>query len=99
MGNAGRKQYSDAIGMLLHAITAPAMILSAITVAALKKFILLSLIQKGNHCSGRNVLLWAVTENFLVHEHFDHDHHSTIHLWTFSPDCSTGGAELEQNRG
>lgn len=46
--NAGRKQYSEAIGMLLHAITAPAMILSAITVAAVKKFILLCLIQKGN---------------------------------------------------
>ena len=45
---AGRKQYNEAIGMLLHAITSPAMIISAITIAALKKFILLCLIQKGD---------------------------------------------------
>ena len=44
---AGRKQYPDALRMLLHALTAPTFVVNAITMAAHKKHVLVSLIHAG----------------------------------------------------
>ena len=66
---AGRKQYSDAIGMLLHSVTAPSMATSAITVAALKAYILLCLIQKGAillSCKGKGEMLPAMSHHLPI---------------------------------
>mmetsp|Transcript_13555 Transcript_13555/g.16291 ORF Transcript_13555/g.16291 Transcript_13555/m.16291 type:complete len:394 (+) Transcript_13555:141-1322(+) len=44
----GVKEYTKAMELLMHAITAPALSLSAITVAAYKKFVVVSLIANGS---------------------------------------------------
>eukprot|EP00887_Chlorella_sp_A99_P005974 scaffold27.g5974.t1 len=47
MMEIGRRRYPHALQLLLTAITAPTMVLSAISVAALKKWVLVSLLQTG----------------------------------------------------
>lgn len=44
---AGRKRYADALRLLLYAITAPTFVVNAITMAAHKKYVLVSLIHTG----------------------------------------------------
>ena len=44
---AGRRQYDKALRMLLYALTAPTMVVNGITMAAHKKFVLVSIIQTG----------------------------------------------------
>ena len=44
---AGRKQYKEATRLLLHALTCPTTVVNAITMAAYKKFLLLSLLTEG----------------------------------------------------
>ena len=44
---SGRKKYLDAQKLLLHALTCPSFVANAISVAAYKKFLLLSLILQG----------------------------------------------------
>ena len=46
--NAARRQYSRALDLLLQALTAPTMVVNAITMAAYKKYVLVSLIHKGS---------------------------------------------------
>jgi COP9 signalosome complex subunit 3 len=43
----GRRRYARALELLLTAVTAPTMVLNAITVACLKKYMLVSLLQSG----------------------------------------------------
>lgn len=50
---AGRKQYPEALQLLLQALTAPTMVVNAITVAAFKKYTLVSLIHSGENKAGR----------------------------------------------
>ena len=45
---ACRRRYPRALELLLTALTAPTMVLNAITVACLKKFMLLSLMHAGS---------------------------------------------------
>jgi COP9 signalosome complex subunit 3 len=44
---AGRKQYGSALERLLAVLTAPSMVVNAITLTAYKKYVLVSLIQHG----------------------------------------------------
>ena len=44
---SGRKHYREALQLLLQALTAPTMVVNAITVAAYKKFVLVHLIHSG----------------------------------------------------
>ena len=43
----GRKQYGPALERLLAVLTAPSMVVNAITLTAYKKYVLVSLIQHG----------------------------------------------------
>jgi len=44
---AGRKRYSDALQLLLQALTAPTMVVNAITMTCYKLYVLVSLIYTG----------------------------------------------------
>ena len=47
MIEVGRRRYAHALQLLLTGITAPTMVLNAITVASMKKWILVSLLHAG----------------------------------------------------
>ena len=59
---AGRKQYAQALQLFLNALTAPTMVVSAITMAIFKKFMLVSLIHHGRH------LLWSLHTRSTVQQ-------------------------------
>ena len=47
---AGLKEHAKALAMFLFALTAPTMVVNAITMAAFRKHVLVSLIHTGQHC-------------------------------------------------
>ena len=47
---AGLKEHAKALAMFLFALTAPTMVVNAITMAAFRKHVLVSLIHTGQRC-------------------------------------------------